>query len=97
MQPRKFTYFEETANKLDITGSELAKAIGYSSNSWFRWRREGPIPQVAGLACECLQRRVRKNGRADTLVMNVPEAQVQAMTAICRGMDIEVLTLNGAS
>lgn len=94
---RKFTYFEETMAKLGLTGSELSEALGYAKNTWFKWRAGGTIPPVCALACECLQRRVRKNGRSDTLVMSVPESKVAAIEMICKGMDVEVLHLNGPS
>jgi hypothetical protein len=93
---RKFQYYAETMKKLGLTGSELAAAIGYSKTTWFKWRAEGVIPQVAGLACECLLRRARKDGRQDTFIMSVPGDKVAAMEAICSSMDVEVHHLNGA-
>ena len=93
---RKFSYYAEVMDKLGLTGSDLAVAIGYSKTTWFKWRSEGAIPQVAGLACECLLRRAQKNGTDEAFLLRVPGSKVVAMEAICDGMGVEVRHLNGA-
>lgn len=55
-----FSYFEETMATLNIDGPQLSVACGYAKTSWHHWKNAGKMPIPAGMACECLLRRKRK-------------------------------------
>lgn len=94
-EPRNFSYFEETMEKLNLSGSELSVACGYATSSWFKWRKEGKFPAVAGLACECLLRRARKEASLptaqDICVLLVPHDSVAKFTAMCEVFGVDII------
>lgn len=94
-EPRNFSYFEETMEKLNLSGSELSVACGYATSSWFKWRKEGKFPTVVGLACECLLRRARKEAALpaaqDICVLLVPHNSVAKFIAMCGVFDVDII------
>ena len=95
-QTRNFSYFEETMNRLNATGTELCTACGYNKTAWFTWRKTGKMPAVAGLACECLLRRKRKEAQEpaarDLFVLLVPNDNAKMLLALCDTLRVSVVT-----
>ena len=94
-EPRNFSYFEETMEKLNLSGTELSVACGYATSSWFKWRKTNKIPAVVGLACECLLRRARKEASLpaaqDIYVLFVPQKEKERFIAICTAFDVDFI------
>lgn len=85
-----FSVFVETYEKLQVSGSELAKALGYAPTSWFHWRTAQTIPAPAALGCECLLRRQRKDRSTEPVTMfllRVPEKHMLAFQAFTSALD----------
>ncbi len=53
---------DKVTDAYGLNDSALSEALGYSKTAVTHWRKDGAMPAVAGLACECLMRR---KGNAD--------------------------------
>lgn len=90
-QKAEYAIFEATARELNLSPAQLAKEIGYSDSTAYKWEHDGKMPKTAALACECLRRRRGNNGKAceTWLIKLETDAQKHALEAICKGLGVE--------
>ena len=92
--PRNFSYFEDTAVKLNHTNAALAVACGYSKGSCWGWKKAGKIPTPLALACECLLRRQKKEASLpaaqDMYVLLVSRNDAEKFADMCKVFNAEI-------
>lgn len=91
-QKADYSVFEETCQALGKSSTEVCDALGYSSNAWVEWKKEGKMPRVAAIACEGIRRR---NGLSDRvyLVKVTTKDQENALQALFKGLGVEFVNV----
>lgn len=73
-----YSVFSTACEQLGMSQGDLAEACGYAGNSAAGWKKEGKIPEVVGLAVECLIRRQAK-GEPKMFILTAPHNKVSAI------------------
>ena len=90
-----YQIFHETMEALQMTSTELATTLGYSSTAGSGWKKDDKIPQVAALACEALKRRAGLSTQCTVLLVTVPPNQLHATISVldalnCKSTKVEL-------
>lgn len=92
-----YSVFANAASKLSITPAELSAAIGYSNHTHIGWKGRKEMPKTAGLACECLLRRKKKESaevQTDLYFLAVPKLHSIPLESLCETLGIGVQRIN---
>ncbi len=74
-----YSVFEDAMERLEISSSELCRALGYSSGSGSTWKINNKIPKVCAVAIEGLLRRTNCSDKQIILVVKGTKAKEAAL------------------
>ena len=78
-----FAIFEETRAKLNLSGSQLCRELGYAENTHSGWKTSGGMPYVAALACRALLAEKSTLKQQLILVRTNNKISAEAITSMC--------------